>query len=143
MESASYSNTFTAAPAAATLVPPALHKPHIAGVQSALVLGHEGDVVSTERDVRVRIQFPWQRGASAVRGGLEGPITPGQQDSGHAPGDARASQWVRVAQSSAGANWGAVFLPRIGTDVLVNFIEGAPDRPLIVALAGIEVTAAE
>jgi type VI secretion system secreted protein VgrG len=59
-------------------------------------------------------------------------MTPGQEATGHAPGDAASSQWVRVAQASAGANWGAVFMPRLGTEVLIDFIEGDLDRPIIV-----------
>ncbi|MBT9525363.1 MAG: type VI secretion system tip protein VgrG [Rhizobacter sp.] len=132
LEAGSYRNRFQAAPAAATLVPVAHAKPVALGVQTALVVGHAGDTVTTERDLRVRIQFPWQRGQAPLAGGLSGPLTPGQEETGHAPGDAAASQWVRVAQASAGANWGAVFMPRIGTEVLVEFVEGDLDRPLIV-----------
>jgi type VI secretion system secreted protein VgrG len=132
LESGSYSNHFTAVPAAARQVPAARNKPLAPGVHTALVVGHPDDTVTTERDLRVRIQFPWQRGTMPVPGGLAGPLTPGQEETGHAPGNASASQWVRVAQPSAGANWGAVFMPRIGTEVLVDFIEGDIDRPLVV-----------
>ncbi len=132
LEAGSYRNHFQAAPAVATVVPVAYAKPTAPGVQTALVVGHAGDTVTTERDLRVRIQFPWQRGSAPLAGGLSGPLTPGQEQTGHAPGDAAASQWVRVAQASAGANWGAVFMPRIGTEVLVEFVEGDLDRPLIV-----------
>ncbi|MCR5883310.1 type VI secretion system tip protein VgrG [Rhizobacter sp. J219] len=132
LEAGSYRNDFQAAPAAARLVPPQRPKPQAPGVQTALVVGHPSDTLTTERDLRVRVQFPWQRGQAPLPGGLSGPTTPGQAESGHAPGDAAASQWVRVAQPSAGANWGAVFLPRVGTEVLVDFVEGDLDRPLIV-----------
>jgi len=132
LESGSYRNQFKAAPAAATLAPAACAKPAAPGVQTALVVGHDDDTVTTERDLRVRIQFPWQRGQAPQAGGLNGPLSPGQEETGHAPGDASASQWVRVAQPSAGSNWGAVFIPRIGTEVLVDFVEGDLDRPLIV-----------
>lgn len=132
LEAGSYHNRFTAAPSAARLVPPACRRPAVVGAQTALVVGHENDAVSTERDLRVRVQFPWQRGSAPVAGGLAGPLTPSQEESGHAPGDAAASQWVRVAHPSAGANWGAVFMPRIGTEVLVEFVEGDPDRPVVV-----------
>ena len=132
LEAGSYRNHFRAAPAAATVVPAFAPKPVAPGVQTALVVGHSGDTVTTERDLRVRIQFPWQRGSAPLPGGLSGPLTPGQEETGHAPGDAASSQWVRVAQASAGANWGAVFMPRLGTEVLVEFIEGDLDRPLIV-----------
>lgn len=133
LESGSYRNRFTAAPAAATLVPPAQARPLASGVHSALVVGHADDVITTDRDLRVRVQFPWQRGRSPVSGGLTGPLTPGQEETGHATGDDSASQWVRVSQPSAGANWGAVFLPRVGTEVLVEYLEGDIDRPIVVA----------
>jgi type VI secretion system secreted protein VgrG len=132
LEAGSYSNHFQAVPAAATLVPPATPKPRAPGVQAALVVGHEGDTVTTERDLRVRVQFPWQRGQAPLAGGLGAPLTPGQEETGHAPGNAAASQWLRVAQPSAGANWGAAFIPRVGTEVLVDFIEGDIDRPMVV-----------
>ena len=132
LESGTYRNTFQAVPAAATLVPPHVPKPQAPGVQTALVVGHPNDTVTTERDLRIRIQFPWQRGQAPLAGGLNGPLTPSQEETGHAPGDAAASQWVRMAQASAGANWGAVFVPRQGTEVLVDFVEGDIDRPLIV-----------
>ncbi|MBC7954519.1 MAG: type VI secretion system tip protein VgrG [Cytophagales bacterium] len=132
LEAGSYCNHFRAAPAAATLVPPHIRKPPAPGVQTALVVGHSSDTVTTERDLRVRIQFPWQRGKAPLAGGLSGPLTPGQEETGHAPGDAAASQWVRVAQASAGANWGAIFVPPVGTETLVEFIDGDIDRPIIV-----------
>jgi type VI secretion system secreted protein VgrG len=132
VDQGSYRNTFTAVAAAATLVPAAIPKPWVPGVQTAVVVGHPNDMVTTERDLRVRIQFPWQRGRKPLSGGLDGPVTPGREDSGHAPGDAGASLWVRLAQPVAGANWGHVTLPRIGTEVLVTFVTGDVDRPLIV-----------
>ncbi|HET7794429.1 MAG TPA: type VI secretion system tip protein TssI/VgrG [Rhizobacter sp.] len=132
LDAGAYCNHFIAVPAAATQVPAAVAKPRAPGVQTALVVGHADDTVTTERDLRVRIQFPWQRGHAPLAGGFGSPLTAGQQETGHAPGDAAASQWVRVAQPSAGANWGAVFVPRIGTEVLVDFIDGDIDRPLIV-----------
>jgi type VI secretion system secreted protein VgrG len=132
LEAGSYCNHFSAAPAAATLVPAACLKPSAPGVQTALVVGHANDTVTTDRDLRVRIQLPWQRGKASLAGGLTAPLTPAQEETGHAPGNAAASQWVRVAQATAGANWGAVFMPRIGTEVLVDFIGGDIDRPMIV-----------
>ena len=131
VEAGSYRNHFQAVPAAATLVPPAPLKPPAPGPQTALVVGHNGDTLTTGRDLMVRIQLPWQRGASPLPGGLSAPLTPGQEATGHAPGDASASQWVRVSQAAAGANWGSVFLPRVGTEVLVDFSDGDIDRPVI------------
>jgi type VI secretion system secreted protein VgrG len=89
------------------------------------VVGIEGEPVSTDRDLRVKVQFPWQRGDKPNPGGLNA-------DKANAPGNQTSGTWVRVAQASAGPNWGANFTPRIGTEVLVEFIEGDPDRPIIV-----------
>ncbi len=126
----SYHNHFLAQPAELPWVPPWHPKPTAPGVQTALVTGLDGAPVFTDRNARVKIQFPWQRGQRPLSGGLghESPV----DAQGHAPGDERASPWVRVAQGAAGPNWGGVFLPRIGTEVLVDFIEGDIDRPLIV-----------
>jgi type VI secretion system secreted protein VgrG len=132
LEAGSYQQQFQVVPAAATLVPPYRPKPQAVGVQTALVVGHPNEALSTERDLRVRIQFPWQRGRAPVSGGLPGTLTPGQEETGHAPGDAASSQRVRVAQPSAGANWGTTFIPRAGTEVLVDFIEGDLDRPIVI-----------
>lgn len=133
LESGSYQNEFHAVPAAAMLVPPEIPKPKAPGPQTAVVVGLPDSSVTTDRDLRVRLQFPWQRGQHPLTAGLSGPMTPGQQETGHAPGDAGASQWVRVAQAYAGANHGAVFMPRLGTEVLVDFVDGDLDRPLVVA----------
>lgn len=130
VESGSYSNRFTAVAAAATVVPPFIPRP-TAHAQTALVVGHVNEPLTTDRDLRVRVQFPWQRGRSPLAGGLSGPLTPAQEETGHAPANTAASMPVRVAQPSAGPNWGAVFTPRIGTEVLVDFLEGDIDRPII------------
>ena len=125
-----YSNHFIAQPAQEPWVPPDLPKPAAPGVQAAVVTGVEGAPVHTERNARVKLQFPWQRGQRPLSGGLghDSPV----DAQGHAPGDERASAWVRVAQGVAGPNWGAVFVPRVGTEVLVDFLDGDIDRPLIV-----------
>jgi type VI secretion system secreted protein VgrG len=65
-------------------------------------------------------------------GGLSAPTTPTGAATGHAPGNERSGTWVRVAQSVAGPNWGAVFTPRAGTEVLVDFVDGDIDRPIVV-----------
>ena len=56
----------------------------------------------------------------------------GDYPTGHAPGDATSGTWVRVAQGVAGPDWGALFTPRPGSEVLVDFIDGDIDRPIIV-----------
>ncbi|MDE1998992.1 MAG: type VI secretion system tip protein VgrG [Burkholderiales bacterium] len=127
-----YHNHFQAVPADVRLVAMPLNKPTAPGPQTARVVT-EGDApVTTDRDGRVRVQFPWQRGPAPVAGGLTAPDTLAGQTTGHAPGDATSGTWVRVAQGVAGPNWGAVFTPRAGTEVLVDFVDGDIDRPLII-----------
>ncbi|WP_434391097.1 type VI secretion system Vgr family protein [Melittangium boletus] len=84
--------------------------PHIAGVQTAMVVGVAGEEIHTDAHGRVKVQFHWDR--------------EGQRDD-------RASCWVRVGQAWGGPAWGALYLPRIGQEVLVRFLEGNPDRPLL------------
>jgi len=120
-----------AQPAATPVVPGFHRKPSAPGVQTALVVGLENEPLTTERDLRVKLQFPWQRGRQPNPGGLpHDERSPDTQ--GNAPGTEASGTWVRVAQPAAGANFGSVFVPRIGTEVLVDFIEADIDRPLIV-----------
>ena len=132
VEQGSYCNAFSAAPATARLAAPLPLSPTAPGPQTAVVVAAEGQPLSTDRDGRIRIQFAWQRGAAPLAGGLIAPTTPGGANTGHAPGDDRSGTWVRVAQSVAGPNYGAVFTPRVGTEVLVDFIDGDIDRPIVV-----------
>nr|WP_315222585.1 type VI secretion system Vgr family protein [uncultured Duganella sp.] len=99
------------------------------GPQTALVVGLPDAINTTTREHQVRIQFAWQRGAGANAGGLPHNT----DDKGNAPGNDGSGTWVRVAEALAGPNWGSQFTPRIGTEVLVDFIEGDMDRPLVVA----------
>jgi type VI secretion system secreted protein VgrG len=129
---------FTAVGADVEIVPPAPRpgqgKP-MASCETAVVVGWEPEAmgpVSTNRDLQLRIQFPWQRGDQPLAGGLPGPQTPQGRPTGHAPGTGAASVWVRVAQPIAGPNWGAHLLARLGTEVLVGYIDGDIDRPVIV-----------
>lgn len=85
--------------------------PLVHGPQTATVVGPAGEEVFTDSHGRVKVQFHWDR-----EGGF----------------DENSSCWIRVAQTWAGRNWGAAFLPRVGDEVVVEFIEGDPDRPLIV-----------
>ncbi|HBZ07114.1 MAG TPA: type VI secretion system tip protein VgrG, partial [Massilia sp.] len=104
-------------------------RPTAPGPQCALVVGLAEAVATTTRDHQVKVQFAWQRGQGANRGGLAHDT----DEKGCAPGNAASGTWVRVAEALAGPNWGTVFTPRIGTEVLVDFIEGDIDRPVIVA----------
>lgn len=85
-------------------------KPTIAGVQSAVVVGKEGEDIWTDSLGRVKVQFPWDRD--------------GQKNE-------NSSCWIRVSQTWAGKGWGALHIPRIGQEVLVDFIDGNPDRPIV------------
>ncbi|MBS1140760.1 MAG: Rhs element Vgr protein [Proteobacteria bacterium] len=133
VESGTYFNHCLAQPAALPQVPHLLPKPP-ARPQVALVVGLPDSVLTTERDHRIKIQFPWQRGESPAAGGLaeSGPAGRNTGKSGNAPGNDQSGTWVRVAEWQAGPNWGSHFLPRIGTEVLIDFLDGDIDRPVIV-----------
>jgi type VI secretion system secreted protein VgrG len=106
-----YANEFEAFPAATAFRPPRLTpRPVIAGTQTAVVVGRDGEEIWTDPHGRVKVHFHWDH---ADRRGEE------------------RSCWVRVAQAWAGAGWGAMVLPRIGQEVVVSFLEGDPDRPLV------------
>lgn len=102
-------------------------KPTVWGTQTALVVGLDGPI-HTDRDGRVKVQFHWQRGTNGSH----------RQDhpaSSNAPASDASGTWVRVAQDWAGANWGGVFIPRLGQEVVVAFVEGDIDRPVIIGAA--------
>lgn len=130
-EGGTYRQQATLQPADVPVLPAFQRRPTAPGLQTALVVGLQSESLTTERDLRVKLQFPWQRGQQPLTGGL--PHDAGSPDTqGNAPGNEASGTWVRVAQRAAGANWGAVWVPRIGTEVLVDFVEGDVDRPLIV-----------
>jgi len=85
-------------------------KPMIRGPQTAVVVGPSGDEIHTDQYGRVKVQFHWDRYSKA---------------------DENSSCWIRVSQPWAGKKWGSIFLPRIGQEVIVEFLEGDPDRPII------------
>lgn len=132
IENGTYRNSFACIRDTVPIVPAATAalRPCVApGPQTALVVGLSNSVATTTRDYQVRIQFPWQRGVSPNPGG-----TAHDTDAhGNAPGNETSGTWVRVAEALAGPNWGTQFTPRIGTEVLVDFMEGDIDRPVIVA----------
>ncbi|RZA30504.1 MAG: type VI secretion system tip protein VgrG, partial [Lysobacteraceae bacterium] len=132
VEDGTYRNVFCCVREVVPLVPRLTAAPHRStapGPQCALVLGLAEAVSTTNRDHQVRVQFAWQRGARPNAGGM----AHNTDDRGCAPGNETSGTWVRVAEALAGPNWGTVFTPRIGTEVLVDFIEGDIDRPVIVA----------
>jgi type VI secretion system secreted protein VgrG len=106
-------------------------RPLVAGQQTGIVVGPPGSVIHTDRDHRVKVQFHWQRG-DASHSRLTHPTPDGQIG---APGDDRAGTWVRVATPLApvaGANWGSNALPRVGQEVLIDFLDGNIDRPVVI-----------
>ncbi|NYE64234.1 type VI secretion system VgrG family protein [Duganella sp. 1224] len=110
---------------------PSVARPQILGQQSAVVVGPPGAVVHTDRDHRIKVQFHWQRGSDS-HSRLNHPYA--DTHSG-APADDRAGTWVRVATPLApvaGANWGSNAVPRVGQEVLIDFIEGDIDRPVVI-----------
>lgn len=84
--------------------------PVIDSPQTAVVVGPAGEEIYTDEYGRIKVQFHWDR---------------------YAQSDEHSSCWLRVSQSMAAPNWGAVYLPRIGHEVIVTFLEGDPDRPLV------------
>ncbi len=134
LASGTYRNTFTAVRSAVAIVPliaSAPLAPTAGGSQTAKVVGMPDSVLTTDRDHRVKVQFAWQRGTAPLAGGLSD--TGSSDTDGNAPGDQSSGTWVRVAEALAGPNWGSSFVPRIGTDVLIDFVEGDIDRPVVVA----------
>jgi type VI secretion system VgrG family protein len=106
-------------------------KPTVRGQQTAIVVGPPGAVIHTDRDHRIKVQFHWQRGEQS-HSRLAHPAPDGHSG---APADDQAGTWVRIAASMApvaGANWGAVAVPRIGSEVLIDFIDGDIDRPVVI-----------
>jgi type VI secretion system secreted protein VgrG len=107
-----YHCTFTAIKAADQFRPARLTpKPVIQSVQTAVVTGAKGEEIHTDKYGRIKVQFHWDR---------EGKH------------DENTTCWIRVATTWAGQNWGAIRLPRIGQEVVVAFLEGDPDQPLVV-----------
>jgi len=106
-----YSNQFTCIPASVPYRPARVTpKPFVQGPQPALVVGKAGEEIWVDKYGRVIVQFYWDR--------------LGQQNE-------NSSCWIRTSQPWAGQNWGAMWIPRIGQEVLVSFLEGDPDRPVI------------
>ncbi|MCK9385000.1 MAG: type VI secretion system tip protein VgrG [Nevskia sp.] len=121
-----YHNRCRLLPAALPYAPAARAKPRVSGVQTAIVVGNDHQPVTTDRDHRIKVQFHWQRGARS-QSRLDPP-----DNSDNAPGTAAAGTWVRVAAPVAGPNWGGVLIPSVGQEVLLEFIEGDIDRPVVI-----------
>src|SRR6266852_3446699 len=106
-----YTNHFTCIPFAVPYRPQRLTpKPIVQGPQTAVVVGPAGEEIYPDKYGRVKVQFFWDRLGKK---------------------DENSSCWVRVSQPWAGKNWGSINIPRIGQEVIVEFLEGDPDRPII------------
>ena len=108
----SYQNAFTCFPSALPFRPKRLTaKPVVQGSQTAVVVGPKGEEIFTDKYGRVKVQFHWDRKGK---------------------NDEESSCWVRVGQMAAGRRWGTSYWPRIGQEVIVDFLEGDPDQPIVV-----------
>ncbi|MEM0924972.1 MAG: type VI secretion system tip protein TssI/VgrG, partial [Planctomycetota bacterium] len=108
---ANYTNRFRAVPADVIIRPSRRTPlPVVEGIQTAMVVGPPDEEIHTDQFGRVKVQFPWDRR--------------GKSDDG-------SSCWMRVSQIHAGHGWGHMDLPRVGEDVVVSFLNGDPDRPII------------
>jgi type VI secretion system secreted protein VgrG len=106
-----YHNRFTCIPYEVPYRPlRTTSRPVVHGTQTAIVVGPAGEEIHTDEHGRVKVQFHWDR---------EGKK------------DENSSCWIRVSQVWAGAGWGGICIPRIGQEVIVDFLEGDPDRPII------------
>ena len=85
-------------------------RPEIRGPQTAKVMGAAGDEITTDKYGRVKVKFHWDKNEKS---------------------DDTCTCWIRVAQGWAGTSWGSIFIPRVGMEVVVEFLEGNPDRPII------------
>ena len=94
-----------------TVRPRVTPEPFVQGCQTAVVVGPGGEEIYTDKYGRVKVQFHWDR---------EGKK------------NENSSCWMRVSHPWAGQGWGAISIPRIGQEVIVDFLEGDPDRPIIV-----------
>jgi type VI secretion system secreted protein VgrG len=107
-----YNNTFQAIPSTLPFRPQrGTIRPVVPGMQTAVVVGPAGEEIFTDKYGRIKVQFHWDRDGKK---------------------DANSSCWVRVAHLSAGRGWGMFSLPRIGQEVLIDFLEGDPDQPICV-----------
>jgi type VI secretion system secreted protein VgrG len=107
-----YSNIFTCIPFELPYRPPRrTPRPFVQGVQNALVTGPPGEEIFCDKYGRVKVQFYWDRAGKK---------------------DANSSCWLRVGTLWAGKGWGSINIPRIGQEVIVAFVEGNPDEPVIV-----------
>ena len=105
-----YENRFQCIPAKTPFRPPFINKPSITNIQSAEVTGPSGEEVNQDKLGRIKVHFHWDKDGKK---------------------DENSSCWIPVAQAAASNGFGFQFIPRIGDEVLVSFIDGDPDRPVV------------
>ncbi|USP06512.1 type VI secretion system tip protein VgrG [Vibrio sp. LQ2] len=105
-----YANQFTLIPAHRTWRATPQAKPQVDGPMIAMVVGPEGEEIFCDEHGRVKLHFPWDR---------------------YSNGDEHSSCWVRVSQGWAGSQYGMIAIPRIGHEVIVSFLNGDPDQPIV------------
>lgn len=110
-DAVTYSNDFTCVPASLPFRPPlSTDKPTISGPQTAIVVGPQGEEIYVDKYGRIKVQFHWDRKGAK---------------------DEHSSCWIRVSRAWASKMWGQVAHPRIGDEVIVEFLEGDPDQPIV------------
>ncbi|MBI2771772.1 MAG: type VI secretion system tip protein VgrG [Burkholderiales bacterium] len=106
-----YSNSFETFPATVPFrAPRVTPRPRVAGSQIATVVGSSGEEIWTDAHGRIKVQFIWDQVGTK---------------------NENSSCWVRVSQTWAGQGWGALFIPRVGQEVVISYVDGDPDRPLV------------
>ncbi len=101
-----FHSQITCIPATMEYRPQVYQRPHVQGSQTAIVYGVPGETIYTDELGRIKVSFHWER-------------------------EQKSSCWLRVTQAWAGNQWGAMTLPRVGQEVVVEFIDGDPDRPIV------------
>jgi len=110
-DAGSFTSSLATIPGAQQFRPPRVtRRPFVQGPQTAVVVGPSGEEIYTDKYGRVKVQFHWDR---------------------YGKKNEKSSCWVRVSQPWAGKNFGMMHIPRIGQEVVVDFLEGDPDQPLI------------
>jgi type VI secretion system secreted protein VgrG len=115
-----YHNELVLMPAEMAWRPEPNPRPRVDGPQVAFVVGPDGEEIHCDEYGRVKVQFPWDRYAEPNTAGAEGEAA-----------ERGASAWLRVSQDWAGGGYGSLAIPRIGHEVIVSYLEGDPDQPLI------------
>ncbi|MBZ0328735.1 type VI secretion system tip protein VgrG [Halomonas sp. ANAO-440] len=146
-----YHNELRLTPADTAWRPEPNPKPRVDGPQVAFVVGPEGEEIHCDEHGRVKVQFPWDRyaepdtagaggeaavtagagGEAAVTAGAGGEAAVTAGAGGEAAVKSGPSAWIRVSQGWAGGGYGSIAIPRMGHEVIVSFLEGDPDQPLI------------